>query len=51
MKMQCEQISNNHSKDKIKVFLGYASPWILCGYHASQLDNKLIQQIKNEGTK
>jgi hypothetical protein len=51
MKMQCEQISNNHSNDKIKVFLGYALPWILCGYHASQLDNKLIQQLKNEGTK
>jgi hypothetical protein len=47
MAMQCEQISNNHSNEKIMVWIGDEIPWILCGYHASQINNALIEKIRD----
>lgn len=49
MQMQCETISNNHSNEKIMVWIGDEVPWILCGYHASQISNALIEKIRDAG--
>jgi hypothetical protein len=49
MKMQCEQISNNHSNEKILVWIGDEVPWILCGYHASQISSSLLWKIRDAG--
>jgi hypothetical protein len=49
MQMQCDKISNNHSNEKILVWIGDEVPWILCGYHASQINNALIEKIRDAG--
>jgi formylmethanofuran dehydrogenase subunit E len=48
MERQCDKISNNHSEDKILVWIGDEIPWILCGYHATQISNALIDKIRAE---
>jgi hypothetical protein len=45
-KLNCESISDNHSTDKVQVWIGDETPWYLCGFHTSQLSSALIKKIQ-----
>jgi formylmethanofuran dehydrogenase subunit E len=45
-KLNCESISDNHSTDKVQVWIGEETPWYLCGYHAYQINASLIEKIR-----
>ena len=45
-KLNCAGISDNHSTDKVQVWIGDESPWYLCGFHAYQINSALIEKIR-----
>lgn len=47
LKLNCESISDNHSTDKVMVWIGDETPWILCGFHAYQINSALIEKIQD----
>lgn len=47
LKLNCETISDNHSTDKVQVWIGDEAPWYLCGFHAYQINSALIEKIRD----
>jgi len=42
----CQYPSDNHSKDKVAVYHGEATPLHLCGYHATWNLNLVLKGIR-----
>lgn len=55
MTLDCGLYSENHSEDRVAVFVGVGdNPLILCGYHNSRLDydkTTLLLKLKEQDKK
>jgi hypothetical protein len=45
MIFDCERFSDDHSKDVVMVYVGTATPLVMCGYHSSPLGNNLVEKV------
>lgn len=41
----CGRLSDNHSEDVVRVYVGTATPLVMCGYHSSPMGNNLVEKI------
>jgi hypothetical protein len=45
MILDCERFSNNHSEEVVRIYVGTATPLVMCGYHSSPLGNNLVEKV------
>lgn len=43
--LDCARVGSHHSDDRVTVFTGKPAPYLMCGFHASQIDASFLARI------
>ena len=43
--LDCGLFSDNHSEDVVRIYVGTATPLVMCGFHSSPMGNNLVEKV------
>jgi hypothetical protein len=43
--LDCSKINDNHSEDRVNLYLGGGRPYQMCGYHTERLTQEQRKQL------